>query len=313
MTTIDFDLKCLRCGCELNGTPLDGVCPKCNAAIGTMLDLTAIEPETMTVCQDLSCIGCDYNLRTLAIQSVCPECGRPVADSLHPRLFEFANPQWLRDQRGVALLGIVPFLALAAGVVFGCLGLWFDELSFLFLLLAVVAIISAAVAGTSTLIVGSFVLGWEDGSGLVPMPARRGTRRRGILLGAALCCMALLPFLAGSVVGPTVLTGIPSCVVGVVSLIALNIRAIGLRARGPWLRRMATAWAAVLMAVLVVMLSLMVAAVVRSGSTGSVTWPRIGWPLLGLLGIAAYVLGLLTLAIYYALLSDALKQPGARA
>ncbi len=316
MTDIDFNLKCARCGGELKGTPLDGPCPNCDASIGTTLDLTAVDPETMTVCQDVSCLGCGYNLRTLAIKSVCPECGRPVADSLHPRLLVFANPQWLRDQRGAALFALVAFLALAAGMVFGCLAPLFAELSLLvipFFLLAVLTFVLAVVAAISTLLVGPFFLGRDEPSGFKPVSAARGLRGRWLLLLSGLLCAVIGVFSDTNSMLTLAWGGAACCAVGMASCTALNIRAISRHAPGPWLRRMATAWAAVLMAVLLVMLSLIAAAVVRSGSTGSVMWPRIGWPLLGLLGVAAYVLGLLTLAIYYAVLSDAMKRQGTRA
>jgi serine/threonine protein kinase len=72
-----------------------------------------------------SCIGCEYDLRWAHRDGRCPECGRPVADTVAPDLFVFANLQWLRGVRhglllchlGLAFITLTFLAAPALGLV----------------------------------------------------------------------------------------------------------------------------------------------------------------------------------------------------
>jgi len=312
VSTIDFNLKCARCGGDLKGTPLDGVCSKCNAAIDTTLDLSAIDPDAMTVRQDVSCIGCDYNLRTLAIKSLCPECGRPVADSLHRRLLVFANPRWLAEQRWVSLLTAgalvapVVIAALAAiGITVGS-----DWVSFP----VGAAIICLSLIALVVFVIGPSMLCTPDPSMSHPKSVRRREALCGSLVVTATLLFAVLIPLSGvAVLAHLVGGGAVCCTLGLYLCAAMSIRYTGPRVPGRWFRRLANAWVMSLITGIVSVVLWVLLVGVPMESSGSPFVPtRIAWPLLCFVGIAIYLLALLTLGVYYLVLSKVCKRQGAR-
>jgi hypothetical protein len=94
-TPIEASMPCPICGADLQGTPINGCCPRCGQSLADALHLDAFDPRTSTVGIDHACTGCGYNLRTLRIDAVCPECSRPVFKSLVIDDLSFADPEWL--------------------------------------------------------------------------------------------------------------------------------------------------------------------------------------------------------------------------
>ena len=86
---------------------------------GASIDLSLVDPSTLTVAADVACVKCEYNLRSLKAEGLCPECGGAVVDSLRSDALWLADQKWLETVRnGFALLtadmfGLIALMMLA--------------------------------------------------------------------------------------------------------------------------------------------------------------------------------------------------------
>lgn len=302
MSVIDFDLKCAGCEATLCGVALHGVCAKCGSPVGATLHVPAIDAEAMTVARDVFCARCEYNLRTLPISSVCPECGSPVAPSLRSIALCFASPDWLADQRTMTtiVLGcmLLPLLLMALAPLSAVIG-------------GAVVVVPAifAIPAPFVLVILLFLLCTQDQGRPHPksvelLPVYCGW----LILGGA--SVFIVGMIMVSLPGPGLLgLGIGFCCgIGVFVCVARSIGYTGARAGSRCLCGLAKAWSWSLVALIALTLTWTLVFVVVPDAPG---YSRVQWLVLtGFLFFLAYLLGLVTLAVYRSTLSAALRHRG---
>ena len=93
---------CVKCSYDIQGIPLDGVCPECGSGVRESILL--------------GCSGCGYDLRGLRSEGACPECGVPVQRTIDQNLrlsAEIGYVRRLRSGLSWVLNGILLWLVVA--------------------------------------------------------------------------------------------------------------------------------------------------------------------------------------------------------
>lgn len=69
----------------------------------------------------LLCASCSYNLQSLPADALCPECARPISETLRGDLLALADPIWVKNlYRGTRLMTtaiLVPLIAIIGALV----------------------------------------------------------------------------------------------------------------------------------------------------------------------------------------------------
>lgn len=103
---LGVSVPCRRCGFDLLGLPLSGMCPECGQDVAGSVpsEVLATIPGSV-VESDRPCAVCGYNIRGLPVVGRCPECGASVEQSLLGRLLRFASPAYVATlHRGAFLV-----------------------------------------------------------------------------------------------------------------------------------------------------------------------------------------------------------------
>lgn len=117
MSTIQFDVKCHKCGTNLTGLDSAGLCPTCARRIAETVDDRILDTVSGAVATDLTCVTCAYNLRTMPHDAICPECATPVVNSLVVEELRFCDPNWLRSiRRGLNIVVASFIVSIVLGI-----------------------------------------------------------------------------------------------------------------------------------------------------------------------------------------------------
>lgn len=102
--------RCVDCGYDLRGLPIEGRCPECNTPITLSLKETAqrvCKPEKPVQAESGTwCVRCGASLGGRGSHGECPKCGAPVWLSLHGDWLCVRHPAWLRRVRRAMTLWI---------------------------------------------------------------------------------------------------------------------------------------------------------------------------------------------------------------